>query len=153
MCNWRIIVPQGCAGTTMWISHKYTHIPSLLSLPSTLPHLTPLGSHRAPGWPHCFIQQLLSSYLFLFKIIIPDMYWLFSASIVISIVIKEANLLILLDYSVLFSCKFLCYCYFFYNPSLLTLKKWVLFFFLVRKETQASASRKEGKKVDLGKRK
>ena len=108
ICSWRIIAPQWCAGfhyRTMWISHKYTHIPSLLSLPPTPPHLTPLGSHRASGWPHCFIQ-LPTSYLFLFKIIIPDIYWLFSASILISVVIKEANLLILLDYSILFSCKF-----------------------------------------------
>ena len=34
--------------TTMWISHKDTHMPSLLNLPP--PHPTPLGCHRAPGW-------------------------------------------------------------------------------------------------------
>ena len=36
---------------------------SLLSLPP-LPHLTPQGHHRAPGWAPCVIQQLLISYLF-----------------------------------------------------------------------------------------
>ena len=48
--NWRIIALQCCLGfchTTTWISHKYTCLPSLLSLPSLYP--TPLGHHRAPG--------------------------------------------------------------------------------------------------------
>ena len=68
--NWRIIALQCCVGfchTTRWISHRYTYIPSLLSLsptPPTPPHSTPLGCHRAPGWVACFIQQLPVSYLF-----------------------------------------------------------------------------------------
>ena len=38
--GWRIMVLQRCVGfchTTMWISRKYTYIPSLLNLPPTLP--------------------------------------------------------------------------------------------------------------------
>ena len=53
---------QCCVGfccKTMWISHKYTYIHSLLNL-----HLTPLGRHRAQGWAPCVIQQLPTSYLF-----------------------------------------------------------------------------------------
>ena len=37
--NWRIIVLHHCVGnccTTTWISHKYTNIPSILSLPRPL---------------------------------------------------------------------------------------------------------------------
>ena len=52
--NWRIIALQCCVGfyhTTPWVSHKYTNILSLLSLPPTpQPHYTPLGCHRAPRW-------------------------------------------------------------------------------------------------------
>ena len=36
--NWRIIALQSCVGfcrKIMWISHKYTHVPSILNLPST----------------------------------------------------------------------------------------------------------------------
>ena len=65
--NWRIIALQCCVGfchTTMWINHKYTYIPpSWTSLPS-IPHPTPLGHHRAPGWAPYGIQQLLTSHLF-----------------------------------------------------------------------------------------
>ena len=59
--NCRIIALQFCAGfchTTMWISCKYTYIPSLLS--HSYPTL--LGHHRAPHWIHrvpCGIQLLL----------------------------------------------------------------------------------------------
>ena len=42
------------------ISHKYTHVPSLLTLSSTL-----LGCDRVPGWAPCVIQQLSISYPFL----------------------------------------------------------------------------------------
>ena len=46
--NWSIITLQCCVGfcCIAQISHKYTYIPSLLSLPSTT-HPTPLGHHRA----------------------------------------------------------------------------------------------------------
>ena len=48
-----------------WISHFYTYIPSLVSLPPTpVPHATPLGHHRALSWAPCAIQQLPASYLF-----------------------------------------------------------------------------------------
>ena len=45
--NWRIIALQCCAGfchTTTSISHKYSHVSSLLNL-----HPTPLGCHRVPS--------------------------------------------------------------------------------------------------------
>ena len=42
----------------MWISPKYTYVPSLLNLPCTLPHPTPLGYHRAQGWSPCLKKQL-----------------------------------------------------------------------------------------------
>ena len=37
------------------------YIPSILRLP-LLPHLTPLGHHRTPGWAPCVIQQLPTIY-------------------------------------------------------------------------------------------
>ena len=64
--NWRKIALQCCVGfchMTVQISHNYTYIPSLLSLPP-LPHPTPLGHHRVPGWAPCIILQLLTSDLF-----------------------------------------------------------------------------------------
>ena len=55
--NWRTIALQCCVGfchTTMWISHKYTTISFLLSLPlPAAPHPTPLGCHRTQGWGPC----------------------------------------------------------------------------------------------------
>ena len=56
--NWRVIALQYCVGfchTRRWISYKYTHVLSLLNLPSgpLPPHPTPLGCHRAPGWAPC----------------------------------------------------------------------------------------------------
>ena len=53
--DWKIIALQyfvGFCHTTMWISYKYTYIPSLLSLSPTHPHprLIPLSHHRAPSW-------------------------------------------------------------------------------------------------------
>ena len=65
--NWRIIALQCCDGfchTTTQVSHNYMHIPSLLSLPPTPPHLTPLGHHTAPSWAPWFIEQLPTSSLF-----------------------------------------------------------------------------------------
>ena len=67
--NWRIIALQCCVVnavfatlcfcyTTMQISHNYIYIPSFLSLPRTLPHLTPLGHHRVPCWVPYVMQQL-----------------------------------------------------------------------------------------------
>ena len=56
--NW-IIVLQSCVSfchTPTWISHKYTYVPSSwIFLP--LPHLSPLGCHRATGWTPCITQQ------------------------------------------------------------------------------------------------
>ena len=62
---WRIIALQYCVGfchVTMWISHKYTYVPSLLNLPS-VPYPIPPGCHKAPRWAPCVIQQLPTSYL------------------------------------------------------------------------------------------
>ena len=62
MFNWKIITLQCCVGfchMTMWISQKYTYVPSLLNLLSTPPsHPIPLGCHRAPAWAPCIIQLL-----------------------------------------------------------------------------------------------
>ena len=44
--HWMLIALQCCVGfchRTMWISHKYTYIPSLLNLPPSTTHATPLG--------------------------------------------------------------------------------------------------------------
>ena len=49
--------------TAEWISCMCTHIPFLLSLPSTRPHPTPLGPHRAPGWALYALPQVPTSYL------------------------------------------------------------------------------------------
>ena len=54
--------------TSTWISHRYTYVPSLLSLLPTShlpPHITPLGCHRALGWAPCIIQQIPPAYVFL----------------------------------------------------------------------------------------
>ena len=53
--NWRIIALQhhlGLCHTSTWISHRYTHVPSLPNPPLPIshpvpPHPTPLGCHRA----------------------------------------------------------------------------------------------------------
>ena len=50
--NCRIIALQCCTGfyrTTVWISHKHTCVPRLLSLPPNPPYPTPLSCQRAPG--------------------------------------------------------------------------------------------------------
>ena len=52
--SWRKIALQCCIGfsiqhTTTQISHNFTYIPSLLSLPP-LHHLIPLDHHRLPSW-------------------------------------------------------------------------------------------------------
>ena len=49
--------------TAEWISCMCTHIPFLLSLPSTRPHPTPLGPHRAPSWALYALPQAPTSYL------------------------------------------------------------------------------------------
>ena len=67
--NWRKISLQCWVGfccTTTWISHNYTYIPSLLSLPP-LPHPTPLDNTEQQAgllYNRSVIQQLLTSYLF-----------------------------------------------------------------------------------------
>ena len=53
----------------MQMSHNYTRIPFLLSLPP-LPHPTHLGHHRAPGWAPRVMQQLLTSSLFYTRVCI-----------------------------------------------------------------------------------
>ena len=51
--------------TMKWISYMYTYIPYLLNLPPTSnPHPTHLGHHRAPSWAPCALQQVPTSYLF-----------------------------------------------------------------------------------------
>ena len=49
--NWRIIALQYCVGfcrILTWISHRYTHVLSLLNLPPTLHHI-PHFCYRAPS--------------------------------------------------------------------------------------------------------
>ena len=51
--NLRIIALQCCIDfchTSTWISHRYTHVPTLLKLPSSSTPPTPQGCHRALGW-------------------------------------------------------------------------------------------------------
>ena len=60
--NWNIIALQSSFSfccTTLWISHIYTYIYSLLSLPPTAP-IPPY--HRPKSWVPCVIQQLPASY-------------------------------------------------------------------------------------------
>ena len=45
-------------------AYVYPHIPSLLSLPPTLPYPTPLGGHKAPSRSPCAMRLLPTSYLF-----------------------------------------------------------------------------------------
>ena len=51
--NWRITVLQyrvGLCHASTWISHRYTHVPSLLNRPpSSHLHPTPLGCHTVQG--------------------------------------------------------------------------------------------------------
>ena len=59
----RIIALQCCVGlshTIRGISHNYTFLLSLLSLP-LLSHPTPLGHHREPGCAPCVLWQLPSN--------------------------------------------------------------------------------------------
>ena len=64
---WRVIDLQNvvvfCQIST-WISHRYTYVPSLLDLPPTSSHRTPLGYHRAPIWVPWVIQQIPLGYYF-----------------------------------------------------------------------------------------
>ena len=58
--NWGKIALQSCiisCCTTKWISHMYTYMPSLLSLPPTNPCPTHLGYHWATSWTPWAIQQ------------------------------------------------------------------------------------------------
>jgi len=49
--------------TMKWISCMYTYIPSLLDLPTTLPHHpTHLRHHRALSWASCAFWKVLTSY-------------------------------------------------------------------------------------------
>ena len=66
--NWRIIALQcyiGFCRTIMQISHMYTYISPLLSLPPIHPHLATLGLHRAclTQLPVLYNSFLLAIYL------------------------------------------------------------------------------------------
>ena len=74
--NWRKIAFQCCVGfccTTMQISHNYTYIPSLLSLPPfSCPTL--LGHHRAAGLvPLCYISSFSPAIYYLHESIYTSM--------------------------------------------------------------------------------
>ena len=66
--NWVIVALPCCVGfccTMKWISHIYTHIPSLLILPAVSPPPPPTpGHHRASSWAPFAIQQIPTSALF-----------------------------------------------------------------------------------------
>ena len=74
--NWRIIALQRCVNfcsTPVWISYKYTWIPSFLtSIPP--PYPVPLGHHRAP----CAIKQLPTLSVLHVVVCICQLYSLFS---------------------------------------------------------------------------
>ena len=64
---WNIIALQHCVSlchATPWISHMYTRIPSLLSLPSTFPSLASGSSQSTELSSLSAIQQLPTCYLF-----------------------------------------------------------------------------------------
>ena len=56
ICNWRIVVLQRCVGfccTTVWISHKYVYIPSILESPPMQPLW--VVTECQPGFPMLYI--------------------------------------------------------------------------------------------------
>ena len=67
--NWRIIALQYCLGfchTSTWIHHRYTYVPSLLTLsPTSHPFPPPLSCYRAPVWVPWVIWQIPIGYFFL----------------------------------------------------------------------------------------
>ena len=65
--NWRITALQYCVGfchISTWISHWYTHGPSLLNLLHLPRHHTLLCCYRAPVWAPWVMQQIPTGYLF-----------------------------------------------------------------------------------------
>ena len=70
--NWRLIALQYCIDfchTLTWISHGYTYVPSLLTLPPTSHPVPPLCVITEPQiWAPCVTQQTPTGYLF-------DIWW------------------------------------------------------------------------------
>ena len=64
--NWRIIALQSCFVLVSAVQQcKSAYIPSLLSLPPSIPTSQPSQASQSPGWAPCVItQQLPTSYLF-----------------------------------------------------------------------------------------
>ena len=66
--NLRIIALQYCVGfhhTSIWISHRYTSVPSLLNLPPISYPIPPLKVVTEPRvWAPYIIQQIPTGYLF-----------------------------------------------------------------------------------------
>ena len=59
--NWRIIALQNCVvfcQTSSWISHRYTYVPSLLTLP---PISHPLQYHKVDTEPLSFMRHTANS--------------------------------------------------------------------------------------------
>ena len=77
------------------ISHKYTHVPSLLNLSHTSHSLTPLGCHRMPGNIYFSICTVYAKYSLAFFLCVLLYYFLLLCFfLIILVVIYALNLLI-----------------------------------------------------------
>ena len=103
--HWRIIALQyyvGFCRTSTWISHRYTHVPSLLNLSLNPIPSRPLGCHIAPGWAPCVTGQIPTGYLFYIRYYVS---MLLSQSIPLSPSLTESTSLFSMSVSLLLLCK------------------------------------------------